>query len=359
MAIVQGEDGYLTFNIPKDVNSPDISLPLLSDYVNFLNDSELANCLINRQGMVTASDILGVFIETAPKKFGIITGSEFNPIIYRGQNNDYPFMPASQRYELFDGNERIRHSIDWIKKNEFINLLKTTPYYTKSCSFKVLDSNFDIDMEAIAAQYDFVTNYIDITRDLMVALFFAYTYFDMEKKQILPVENFEYFSPTLYIGSIKDLYMSAPKAVSKMGFEPDLRAKLQQAMSIDVSENKELIKGLFKKVDLPKNPVIAKYVFKQFEEGNLLYPADYVSRCASQIRSHKTLQDDLVRKYCVETKTDEVWLRGEYKKLGYTIITQPWDIPEQAKLMINKEIDEFILPYLESGFIFRGMKKTN
>lgn len=357
MAIVQDTDGYSTFIISKDANIPDITLQSFKSFIDLLNDTDLAYSLINHAGMVTSPEVQGVFVKKQNNKLGIILGQEFNPIVYRGQYNDYPFMPSSQRYELFDGNERIRHSIEWIKKNEFIRLILNTPYYKRTREFKVLDCNYEFDMEAVAKQYNYVSDYIDVTRNIMIAYFFAYTYWNKDENQLLPIENFENYSPMLYVGSLRDLYYKAPYSVENICFQTMLRAKAQQTMSLNVSTNRDYIKSLFKKIELPKNPVIAKNVFEQFKGGELLFPNDYATRCAAQIKNFRTLQEDLVVKYCEQTATDEEWLRGEYKKLNYELINQIWDIPEQARSMINREIDEYILPYLNTGFLLRGIRK--
>lgn len=357
MTIAQSQDGYLTFTIPTDANNPEVSLPNISDYVGLLNDELLANSMVNRHGLITNASIQGVFTEVKPNKFGIILAPEFSPLIFRGQNNDYPFMPASQRYELSDGKERIRHSIDWIKKQEFIKLISNTPYYTRAQLFKILDYNYEMDMEAVAKHYNYVSDYLDVSRNMMIAYFFAYTYVDNEKNQLLPIEDFEKYSPTLYIGNIKKLHDNYPKSVSKMGFQTMLRSKAQSTMSIDVSENADGIKDTFIKIELPKNPIVAKNVFAQYEGGNLIFPADYATRCAVQVRSHKTIQEEFIYKYCEETSTDSNWLINEYKKMGLEIINQDWDIPEQARYIINREIDEYIIPFLNSSIIFRGIKR--
>jgi len=359
MAIIQGEDGYLTFSIPIDSKNPDVVLPKLYEHIELMNDEQLANSLINKYGLVTTNEVLGTFIETRPNKFGLMIGSEFNPLIYRGANQDYVFMPTSQRFELADGQERIRHSIDWIKKHEFLTLVSKTPYCTRTQKFKVLDYNYEVDLEAIAKHYNYMSDYLDITRSIMVAYFFAYTYFDKEKRQILPIDDFDKYTPMLYVGNLKDLKNNTPQAIEKIGFQPVLRAKVQQSMSINFSVDGEKIKNQFKKIELPKNLTIARNVYAQFEGGKLLFPPDYMTRCAVQIREHGTLQEEMIERYCDVTKTDRNWLRSEYKKIGFELINQSWDIPEQAKYMINREIDEFIIPYLNSSFIYRGVRRTS
>jgi hypothetical protein len=208
-------------------------------------------------------------------------------------------------------------------------------------------------MESVAKQYNFVSDYLDVTKNMMVAFFFAYTYFDKETKQYKPIETFEFNTPYLYIGSLRELYYRTPEAVENIGFQAITSAKAQQTMSINVAKNDEYVKSFFKKIELPKNPKIAKNVYDQFEGGRLLVPQDYASKCAEKVNESYTLQEDLVIEYCESTKTDEEWLRGEYDKLGYDLISKKWDILDVAKESINKEIDDYILPYLNSHFLFR------
>ena len=358
MAIEKGPDGLLTFNIPVEESNQNFTLPSFDEYLNFLNMPELAECLINKLGMVTSNEFKGSFVQSTSDKFKVIVGEEFNPIIYRGQNNDYPFMPSSKRYELFDGNERVRHSIEWIKKQEFIRLLEMSPYIQRAKEFKVLDFTYDIDMEAISKHYELVSDYLDVTRDLMIALFFAYTYYDKDTMQILPLPAFEYNTPFLYVGNLKELYDKANTSVKNIGFQPVPRAKAQQAMSINLSGDYDYIKSLFKKVELPKNPAISKYIYNMFEGGKLLFRDDYISNYAKQVNSLMAFPSDLFIRYCEETETDKDWLTEEYTKLGYGFTDITSGIPITDIERINTEIDEIILPYLDDGFIFRGIKKA-
>jgi len=353
MSIVLNKEDELTVGISDEIVNSTKTLQSFENYMRLLNDADLSSSLINCEGTVTSPDIQGVFVRRNNEKLGIMLGQEFNSVVYRGQCNDYPFMPSSQRYELFDGNERIRHSIEWIKKNEFMKLISSTPYRTRMKEFEILGCNYDLDMEAVAKQYNCVSDYIDVTKNMMVAYFFAYTYWDKEKKQIRPIENFEHNTPMMYIGSIKELYYRVPDSVANIGFQTTVAAKAQQTMSLNVAKDRDYIKSLFKKIELPKNPKIAINVYDQFEGGRLLMPQDYATKCASLINEHKTLQEDLVVEYCKLTKTDEEWLRGEYERLGYDLITREWDIPEQAHSMINNEIDNYIMPYLKSRFLYR------
>ena len=329
-----------------DFNSVQYLMQTRDDYFESLNEYDIAASIINKDGRLVSSEVRGVYIELKPDKYGIILGTEFNPIVYRGLNNDYVFMPDSQRYELFDGKERIRHSINWIKKREFLNLMSETPYFTRIRDYKVSGCSYEFDMEAVAKHFNYMSDYVDVTRNMSVAYFFAYTYFNEDKKCYMPIENFEYNTPTIYVASLKDLYRQAPESVENLSWQPFNRTKQQLAMSVNTSKNWRKVQDVFKKVYLSKNPAIAKYIYELFEGGDLLFPKDYISMCATQVMEYKTLHEDLIYKYCDETKTDIKWLSEELKKLDYEFVNQPWYIPEQAKDIINKEIDENIIPYM-------------
>lgn len=357
MAVFQGNDGYLTFNIQANKENQDMFLLPLNDYISLLNDEDVAHSLINKNGLVTTADIQGSFISLSDGSFTIAAGNEFNPLVYRGQNKDYDFISSSERYELANGEERIRHAVDWVKKQEFLNLFMTTPYYKRIQNFNILGSNYAFDLEAVAQNYNCISNYIDMTRNLMAAYFFAYTYVDSKTGKIMPVEDFSEYSPTLYIGNLARLYAEAPDSIKGIGLQALLRPKTQLTMSLNVAGNSN-VKSLFKKVELPKNPALARNVFAQYRGGEMLFPSDYLSKCSLQIRSYKMLNEELMNKYCAETSTDQKWLSGELKKQGYEIVKQPWDIPEQARYMINREIDEFIIPFMNSNVAFRGCKNA-
>lgn len=359
MAVKQNDDGLLLYNIPVNFDNRDLYLPELQDYINSLNDFELADCPINRDGKFADSKIKGTFIKSGSDKFRMILGGEYNPIVYRGQVNDYPFMPSSHRYELFDGKERIRHCIDWVKKCEFKNLLLKTPYYTQTKLFSVLNRTYQINTEAIAKHYEFVSDYLDFTRNVLVALFFAYTYFDKDTNKFLPIEQYGYNTPYIYVGSLKDIYYNSPEALTNFGFQTMPRAMDQQSLSIDVSKNGELIKGLFRKIELPKNPVLSRNIYDKFDGGKFLFPHDNASKYAVKIKNQMTLNESLVEEYCEDTQTDEAWLKDELKNLGYVLISRSIEVSEEEDAFIRREVEEYMIPYLDSNFHCKSLKKSD
>ncbi len=353
MSVIQGNDGKLKFIISANKNGPSGRIMSLGEYIELLNDDYTAGVMINNKAQVSTPDIMGSFVRLSDNGFGIILGNEFNPLVYRGLNNDLCFMPTSLRYELFDGNERIRHSIERMKKQEFISLISRTAYCARSKTFEVYGNKYRLDPESIAKLYNFVSDCIDVTRDILVAYFYAYTYIDKEKNQVMPVKDFSYHSPTLYVGNLRRIYNELPQTMANMSFHPFVRAKVQQSMSLNTAENYNRLKELFIKVDLPKNPDIAEYIYNRFDGGKALFPGDFAARTAVKIRNDKILQINLFKQYCDETNTDAKWLREQLIKLGYEFDYSPRTLTEDDEYMINREIDEIIIPYIDSQIKLR------
>ena len=353
MVIFKENDSVLSYGIPIDKNCPGRTVPELKKFIDMLNDEYSTEVPINKNGNLTTPDIKGSFVRLNNNQLGIILGGEFNPVVYRGLNNDLCFMPTSKRYELFDGNERIRHSIEWMKKREFLKLISETAYTLKTGEFNIGECKYKIDSEAVAKLYNFVSDDIDITRNILVAYFYAYTYVDTIKNQVMPITDFSKYSPTLYTGSLKKLYHNTPDAIGDMSFQPFVRAKVQQSMSIKTVDNFEQIKNQFIKIDLPKSPKIAEYIYNLFDGGKALFPGDYAAKFAIQIKSSKNLQEMFFEQYCEKTETDREWLREELTDLGYTLKDTVIEISEDANYIINREIDEIIMPFISTEIVLR------
>lgn len=348
------ENGFLILDIPATGNNLGKTLQNADCYFETLNDESFAFSNIDKWGCVTNNNLHdGCFVENNPNEFGIILGHEFSPFIYRGQNQDYPnFIPTANRYKLKEDKEQIRHCIDWIKKQEFLQLFKTTPYFERCQKFRVLNCRFKFDLEAIAQHYEFISNYIDITKDLFVALFFAYTY--QEKGQYFPITDFEKYSPTLYIGNLKKIYKHNPKSLKIIGFQALLRPHLQKAMAIKINDN-DKIKSLFEKIELPKSYAFAAEIFSKANCGKNLFPCDFISKVALQIKQDKNLNAEFLKEYCSLHKHNINDLIDKLKNEGYVIITNYWQIPDIAWYNINREIDDHIIPYLNERIGFRGV----
>ena len=212
----------------------------------------------------------GEYIKTAEDKFKIfLNPTGFSSYVYRGEHKEYEYLEPSLQRALRNGEtDKIQTT-----KN-FIAALKKCPIYTYfnqpvKCGDERL--TFDIDAEAIAQHYGFVSNYLDLTRDEDVAKFFAYTYVDGETGGYKLIENFEQYTPTLYRAHISDIY--SRYGCEPIGFQPFLRPIKQWALAVNLGENYKNAKDLFESYKLT-DVEEAKRIFDNYKGGELLFPKE-------------------------------------------------------------------------------------
>ena len=212
----------------------------------------------------------GSYIKTAEDKYKIfLNPTGFSSYIYRGEHKEYEhFEPSLQRALRKGEMDKIQET-----KN-FIAALKESPiyaYFTRSVKWGDESLVFDMDVEAIAQHYGFVSNYIDLTRNEDIAKFFAYTYVDKETGGYKLVDNFELYSPTLYTAHITDIYIKY--GCEPIGFQPFLRPIKQWALAVNLGENYKCAKNLFEVYKL-NDTEEAKRIFDEFNGGELLFPKE-------------------------------------------------------------------------------------
>jgi hypothetical protein len=84
---------------------------------------------------------------------------------------------------------------------------------------EVYGNKFEFDLEALAQHYNFKTNYLDVTRDIEVAEFFAYTYID-DTGKYQPITNFDSnnYKLHLYRVNIYDVMRYKPNLLKIVEF---------------------------------------------------------------------------------------------------------------------------------------------
>lgn len=358
MTIIFDENNLKTFCIKETTDREVISLPTIEEYCLTLNEELYGLSDISVCGCYTDSNRYdGVFIQNNPNEFGVMVGHEFNPFIYRGQKHNKPFIPTANRFDLASDKDTINKCIFWIKKQEFLQLFRETPYYKRCQNFEVLNCKFKFDMEAIAQHYGFISNYLDITRDLLVALFFAYTYID-ENGNYVPISDFSKYEPTLYIGNLKNIFLKYPNCIKIIGFQALLRPFKQKAMAIEIINN-ENINQLFETIKLPKNYAIACEIFKKVDAGAYLFPNDDImSNLAKQIKERKSLDIEYFNQYCETYKYDKRIFKIKLQNKGYEFTAKKWGIPDNFIKAINEEINIGIIPYINDRIAYRGVSKS-
>lgn len=229
-------------------------------------------------------DKQGIFLKTSEGKCRIMLGNEFEPYLYRGENQKYDYFQPSLERERLKGD--YEYCIAWIRANQFKRAFQQTPYYRLQ-EIKVVDCSFEFDLEALAQHYEFKTNYIDLTKDREVAEFFAYTYID-ENGNYQPITDFEKYHPHLYRAKVSDIMTYNKDLFAIVGFQAALRPLKQTAMALNLSNgNKTIRDDIFEEVPLETDTDLAKKkaqeIFDKFEHGKKLFPDKVL----------KTLEDEL------------------------------------------------------------------
>jgi hypothetical protein len=215
----------------------------------------------------------GSYVKTKEGKYKIfLNPTGFSSFIYRGENKEHAdFKPSMQR-ALHEGEtDKIQ-----MAKN-FIAALQKSPIYTffkQPVKWGDENLSFDIDAQAIAQHYGFVSNYLDMTRDEDTAKFFAYTYFDEKTGSYKLIEDFALYSPTLYKANIIDIYKKY--GCEPIGFQPFLRPIKQWALAVNLGENYKDIKNLFETHKLTDTKE-AETIYEKFKCGKSLFPKELMT----------------------------------------------------------------------------------
>jgi len=214
--------------------------------------------------------LYGSFVKTENGKYKIfLNPTGFSSYIYRGEHKEYEhFEPSLQRALRKEEMDKIQTA------EHFIAALEKSPiykYFKQTVKWGDESLTFDIDAQAIAQHYGFVSNYLDLTRDENVAKFFAYTYFDEKTSRYKLIENFEQYSPTLYRAHITDIYKKY--GCEPIGFQPFLRPIKQWALAVNLGGNYMGIKDLFESYKLA-DVEEAQKIYDNFKGGELLFPKE-------------------------------------------------------------------------------------
>lgn len=320
----------------------------IQDLLSTLLTKNAAHTL-NPMFMVESLDKFGYYVKTDTKKCRIIIGNEFDHLLFRGQNKNYrTFSPSFKR--INKKKNPIQHCVEWIKKEEFKELFTRTPYFERlPKEIGCMDLEFDFDLEALAQHYEFKTNYLDITKNFAVALFFAYT--DCINGKYYPIQDFKKYNPYIYVASIGTLQQFYRDNFKVVGFQVSQRPYAQQAMALDITKLAK-VKNMFAKIKLPKNEYFSVGIYNSFKKGYSLFLPDQLTFYASRIKDENILYDYLIEQYCKTFKVKNT-IADNLQKAGYTITKDKFDITRQETEAMNLEINNFIKPLIANKVGYR------
>jgi hypothetical protein len=330
----------------------------IEQYISVLNEPQFATAFINDFGMVSSTSFVGEYIRTEKNKFRIFPNASFNPLIYRGENKLYRnFIPSLLRIPV----DSIEHAIEWTKKYEFIDLVKTglhNTYLTSKDNFSILDCSFDIDLEAIAQHYEFSTNYLDFSTDMVTSMFFAYTQC-LEPGKYEPILDFENYSPVLYIGDLKKLFRETDGKILKIiGIQPAKRPTVQRALAFEFNDGENVLNSLFKKVELPKLREMAIGIYEHFNRGDALFPKDDIYTEFSKRIRDKYIVSEHIDLYCDKFGKDRNDIQDRLIKNEYEITNRKIVWSQNDFGFMNYEIHELLLPWMYQNIGYRGTSEA-
>ncbi|MBQ4377656.1 MAG: hypothetical protein II821_00450, partial [Treponema sp.] len=274
--ITYNSENALIFNVPYQYGC---TLPSLKDVQSYsFGGYGTGISAFGVQQGAQGSQSPGIFIKTAPDTWGILLGDEFQPQIYRGQNQDFPSFKSS--YDRLDGEENKILALS--QREEFRKVFVQTPYYTRCRNFSVYDCKYEFDFEAIFQHYGFKSSYISKIQ---------------KNANVHPIS----------LQMVK-------------------RPVTQMAMAINTNEND--LKVYFEKYELPKNPMIAIDIYDKFRHGEALFPREPVSDIANQILVTKELNEDVVKKVCQESSVCFEDVKREFETRNYVFSNIEWQINE-------------------------------
>lgn len=325
--------------------------PMTFDTAGDLISIMMTKCMAQKFMFYRKEDFTkkGFFVQDFDGSAKIIIGREAEPCLYRGQNfNHKQMLPGYLRPNIV--NNEIMHCVEYIKREEFKLLFKQTPYYTLLRRLSVMGHFFEFDLDAVAQHYEFATNYLDVTKDVRVALFFAYTV--CKDGKYYPVQDFNEYKPTLYIANQSLMHVINKNIVRPVGFQAVMRPLLQTAFALNMtSENKDILSN-FIEIELPQSPEVALAIYRSFNDGRDIFPDEPVMSLKNIVRERRDLNEGLFKQYCREYKKPEAVLREKLEENFRITNTLPLIEPEMFTKMTSEVYDKLI-PWIKENISYR------
>ncbi|WP_156968127.1 hypothetical protein [Desulfobacter vibrioformis] len=181
---------------------------------------------------------------------------------------------------------------------------------------------FKVDMEGLAAHYEFATAMIDLSRSKDVAMFFAFCEKIDGRYQPIVDESREV---VIYTINLKALLDSRSSDFNAIGFQALPRPDAQKAYALWLGHGQNLNKCHFisKKMFKVQRKESEKY-FDMFEGGATLFPNDIVDAMALELRQSMEIDKEVLEacfeRHLIPTAWDNFdELTKFLKKYGYLV----------------------------------------
>lgn len=217
--------------------------------------------------------------------YGVVAKQMQLSNFYRGERAYYGSSKATlHRIVPKDKIERlVYYFIENMRIGEFSKLLNKLNFIK---NWKMSSINYD----ALAQHYGFKTDYIDITNDFDVALFFACCKYNTTSRTWEPLSkediqvkgntSIDYRYGVLYKGeSLSEGFLygfgnqNPYNPVRPIGFQPLMRCHFQHAYTMQMNEDDDLYQDpRFEILKFKHSPELSNKIFQEMKQGEYIYP---------------------------------------------------------------------------------------
>jgi len=231
--------------------------------------------------------------------------------------------------------------------------------------------------EALAQHYGLETNWLDITNDFNVALFFATCFFDPNEKRWKPLtknetekddqtkygmifQRFQWQNDICSSMDIGGLYLEKEKSqipnnvILPIGFQPFMRCHMQHGYGIKMEMEYPLQHDdTFNKLRFRQSEKLSKEVFEMMDQGRKIYPHEGLmdfQDIINQIRAATVFSDEafdyafemsnyFTNKEACRTKILATEIYG--KRIMIEKNTHPFHVSRQRRRQLDRQYAEF------------------
>lgn len=250
--------------------------------------------LIETLAAYTLDEYVDGFVIQYPHGTVISQGERSN--YFRGENEDYPTSKTTLYRELdqckTDEQKEVVRLVAAMRIDVFRTFLQRIKYVRQW-----EDAYGRPFYEAIAQHYGFMTEYLDITSDFNVAMFFACCVWENDKKKWRPMTEKEckdisvgvlYHAPVDMARFALDKDQRSPIVVP-IGYQPFYRCQKQVGYVRHMEENEDFKSdALFERLKFEHSVTLSEGVFEYMHEGKDIYPDESLMFFENEIDAMKT-----------------------------------------------------------------------
>lgn len=293
---------------------------------------------------------------------------------YRGENAFYNSSKAG-----YFRNIRVNQNISHL--SDFINILRLDEAGSLLDSFDAIKywNNCSVNYMALFQHYGLKTKMIDITSNIMTALFFACCTFENGKWRPLQKEEFQDYDSRKNVSMIGGdsryaiIYRSLTEIndmqralcdedpfdryIAPVGYQPFMRCATQYAYMLYSNDELDLYKDTsFEKYKIRLTEEFCQWVFEQSHQGNDIYPKNDIAdiqKYFEKINNTKSFSKPLFDKLCSDWKLS----KSAIKSIKAQLKMHRYRIQNKTYIIRKEELDRINQSYpIEKAYELCGIE---